>query len=105
MSVEECSKLIGQYEATDQGKVEGLMSIDGENSEELEKTKNLYFCWRTISPLYSNKSNNGMPSTIGGPSVPWEAYSVGQMRDYVYVPLVHSGGSTVIRLIWSQFTA
>ena len=40
VSVEECSKLIGQYEATDQGKVEGLMSIDGENSEELEKTKN-----------------------------------------------------------------
>ena len=30
VSVEECSKLIGQYEATDQGKVEGLMSIDGE---------------------------------------------------------------------------
>ena len=30
MSVEQCSELIGQYEATDQGKVEGLMSIDGE---------------------------------------------------------------------------
>ena len=28
--VEDCSKLIGHYEATDQGKVEGLMSIDGE---------------------------------------------------------------------------
>ena len=28
--MEYCSKLIGQYEATDQGKVEGLMSIDGE---------------------------------------------------------------------------
>ena len=30
ISVEECLKLIGQYEATDQGKVEGRMSIDGE---------------------------------------------------------------------------
>ena len=30
VSVEECSTLISQYEATDQGKVEGLMSIDGE---------------------------------------------------------------------------
>ena len=75
VSVEECSKLIGQYEATDQGKVEGLMSIDGENSEELEKTNYVYFCWRTISPLATNLDgpNNSMPTTIGGPSVPWEA--------------------------------
>ena len=29
VSVEECSKLIDQYEATEQGKVEQLMSIDG----------------------------------------------------------------------------
>ena len=30
-SIEYCSQLIGQYEATEQGKVEGLMSIDGED--------------------------------------------------------------------------
>ena len=28
-SVDYCTQLIGQYEATDQGKFEGLMSIDG----------------------------------------------------------------------------
>ena len=33
VSVDDCSHLIGQYEATDQGKVEGLMSIDGKGAE------------------------------------------------------------------------
>lgn len=38
VSVEDCSNLIGQYEATDQGKAEGLMSIDGEMDGMSEKT-------------------------------------------------------------------
>ena len=99
MSVEECSKLIGQYEATDQGKVEGLMSIDGEDLEELEKTKIRIFA----GGQSLDGPNNSMP-TIGGQSVPWEAYSGGQMRDYV--PLVHSGAILKVKRVslrWSQF--